>query len=899
MFIRLASVVALLGLSAGCSGKVRPPMPVPATGTLEVSPSSASTDEGITVTVSVFDASHRTLPGITVTLIASGTGNAFTPQTPGTATDSEGKYVVGMTATKAEKKTLTANVGDKGNGQPVLQLTAEVTFVAGPPSASASNALASPATLPADGRAATTITLTARDKHANPIAGAAVTVHPVAGSSKNILGATSGTTTASGTFSTTLQSRTTGSKRVGFSIGDVAVESESISFVPPPWQPVNGKMWGGPSSAIALAPAGGPAGLAYLATPSGVYKTIDGGLNWTSASFGIDGFHVNSVAVTSVDGSVVVASVDAAGLTDRNGIYRSVDGAQTWRPMFTGTSNFKTSLLRSTSDASGKVTLHVVAFDTAPSNIGFVVHRSTDGGETWASTRGPGYGYPSGTVPTDLAVDPRTGAIYLLGGPLHTNESGTWSIGGTGLPPHTQTNLWSLAIDSSQDPSVVWVGTTSQGVFKGAVNASGTRFAAANGSGMNALPLSDWRALAADPAVRDTIYACSTQGDIRRTTDGGATWEALIGLAITDPVTRMVIDPKDRAVAWFVSDAPRLGAFAFGGNHNGAWKSTNLTASGNGATAAPFNAGVDAQPGALLAHSGSAGTLAVAGLSLYKTTDGAATWVDLVAQNGSDVTLSPGNWDGIGFDSAGSIYAYNHLYFGHVVRARGTEKLTAVASASLRIFGVSPALVGALFGVGVEFPPVFYRCLDPCSTGWTATALPEGLFPIGIAFGAAAGAQGQPPIYLHGGGAAKSTDGGATFVLLPGFAGKRVRSLAVDPLDANRIALSPGEGGLYLSSDSGATFTNVGTRFGNIPGSAVAIDSRSSPITLYFAQTPEHGRTTTLFRSSDGGGTWVEAGSGLDYAWIGTLLPDLWSPGQIVYAGGIMRGVFKTTSGAF
>jgi hypothetical protein len=194
---------------------------------------------------------------------------------------------------------------------------------------------------------------------------------------------------------------------------------------PAAWTVANGAMWGGMVHTVAIALTGGPAGLVYAGTNNGVYKTTDGGATWARTSSGLDNAIVNAIALGSIDGATVFASV--YGGDAGNGVYRSDNGGQSWQRVLGG--GFQTWLLVSSVDASGHFVFYVLdSTDT--------VHRSTDG-ITWSSI---------GTLPVTvtalpqaMVVDPRTDIVYIDGDAVYSNAGGTWAAAGTGLPPYSST----------------------------------------------------------------------------------------------------------------------------------------------------------------------------------------------------------------------------------------------------------------------------------------------------------------------------------------------------------------------------------------------------------------------------------------------------------------------------
>ena len=98
----------------------------------------------------------------------------------------------------------------------------------------------------------------------------------------------------------------------------------------------------------------------------------------------------------------------------------------------------------------------------------------------------------------------------------------------------------------------------------------------------------------------------------------------------------------------------------------------------------------------------------------------------------------------------------------------------------------------------------------------------------------------------------KSTDGGATWTLLP-VPIRQVYALAALPDNPSRVVAGT-DAGLLRSSDGGITWT-AGTLV-NVPVTAVAVHPAQSQIWYAYAAPPGAG----LMRSSDGGTTWAPAG---------------------------------------
>jgi len=153
----------------------------------------------------------------------------------------------------------------------------------------------------------------------------------------------------------------------------------------------------------------------------------------------------------------------------------------------------------------------------------------------------------------------------------------------------------------------------------------------------------------------------------------------------------------------------------------------------------------------------------------------------------------------------------------------------------------------------------------------------------------------------------KSTDGGATwnpanFGLPPVFA------LAIDPLNPSTLYAGTGYG-VSKSTDVGASWSaeNSGLpKFPTPPGDTLPIDQNryagayslvidpQNPSTIYAVVDHFNAPGELLFKSTDGGGSWNPAGSGLPESRI-VLAIDPQNPSTLY--GGTYYGMFKTTDG--
>ncbi len=145
-------------------------------------------------------------------------------------------------------------------------------------------------------------------------------------------------------------------------------KTTSWSLVGPIYNVQSGNQQGsGQTNVYAIDQCAGNMNVLYCGTePGEVYKSIDGGNNWTSTSMNYDfGSGVNAVEVNPNDENIVL-------IGSNKGIYLSINGGQTWtQTLSNGNLGVNEILINSTD-----LQLIHAATDNG-------LYRSTDGGNTW------------------------------------------------------------------------------------------------------------------------------------------------------------------------------------------------------------------------------------------------------------------------------------------------------------------------------------------------------------------------------------------------------------------------------------------------------------------------------------------------------------------------------------
>jgi photosystem II stability/assembly factor-like uncharacterized protein len=156
-----------------------------------------------------------------------------------------------------------------------------------------------------------------------------------------------------------------------------------------------------------------------------------------------------------------------------------------------------------------------------------------------------------------------------------------------------------------------------------------------------------------------------------------------------------------------------------------------------------------------------------------------------------------------------------------------------------------------------------------------------------------------------GGGVFKSTDGGATWQKSnSGLIDLYIQSMAIDPKNPSTVYAGMYKYGVYKSTDSGLNWSPTGP---GLNQDAVVYDLQVDPQnpnilyagtrswTLVFTYQPPWGGG--VFKSIDGGNSWTVQNNGLTEDWVYSLVVDPTNPATI-YAASHSQGVFKSVDSA-
>ncbi len=656
-------------------------------------------------------------------------------------------------------------------------------------------------------------------------------------------------------------------RRTRFWILALALSSPSLAHAGASvW--TSGGPYGGSIHALAIDPTT-PSTLYAGTYGAGVLKSVDSGGTWVPANTGLPNppdLYVNALAIDPTTPSTIYAGASGYG------VFKSVDSGVTWAAVNTGLTSGNVSTLAI--DPTTPSTIYAGTFPTffhGQPPIGGGVFKSTDSGATWAATN-TGL---TNLIVTALAINPTTPAILYAatsGGGVFksTNSAATWAASNEGL-----TNLYvsALAINPTS-PTILYAGTTG-GVFKS--TDSGSTWAGANAGLMNLIVST----LAIDPTTPSTLYAgtaieslSGTPGGVFKSTNSGGTWAAAdTGL------------PKSSVSTLAVNRTTPSTLYA--GTGGGVFKSTDSGSTWTGANTGLMNLIVSAlaidpkTPSTLYAGTynglvfrspNSGGTWLAASLTHF---DVHALAVDPTTPS----TLYAGTDGGGVFKSTNS---------GGTWAAADTGLPKSSVSTLAVDFATPSRLYAGMSGAGGVFKST--------DSGGTWVAANTGLTSWSVNTLAI---DRTTPTTLYAGtldGVFKSTDSGSTWAAAnSGLTNAWVTALAIDPASPSTLYAGTGNGGVFKSTNSGTTWADASVGLPRYPGlpdylivSGLTINP-TTPSTLYVGT-----QGGGVFKSTDSGATWAAVNRGLRNLNVYSLALDPSGP-TTVYAGVVPGSVWQST----
>jgi photosystem II stability/assembly factor-like uncharacterized protein len=689
-----------------------------------------------------------------------------------------------------------------------------------------------------------------------------------------------------------------------------------------------GALWAGINEWTSIGPDGGwiyalaidpknPSTLYAESRGGGVFKSTNGGTSWVHLTPTPAPTNNNNLAlvIDPQDTSTLYAGTFGAG------VFKSTDGGASWSSVSSGLPLNCTfiGVKYLAIDPQNPSTLYVYERNDCFPSTYPGVYKSTDGGASW-SAGAVNFGMPTPpngayVLVNALAIDPQNPSTLYAGtniGVLKTTDGGTsWSAANFGLPNDTPngfygTSVNALAIDP-QNTSTVYAAVNN---MNGLSPSDGLFKSTDGGASWNALkpgPLCCVFALAIDPQSPSALYAVLgpdvSPGPFSRlfkSTDAGESW-ADTGLP---RVLAVAIDPLDSGRLYAGTDG---GGVFRSGDGGTSWSAINsgLRASG------VYNLVTDPQNTSTLYATVSACCPPSAGL--FKSTDGGTSW-SLASSGLPENVVGP---PAIDPQNPSTIYTGGWDWAGVFKSTDGGVSWSA-ANSGLNLQVVSTLVIdpqnsSTIYAGGWRG---LFKSADGGAT-WLDTQAPVlnsvGKLAIDIKNPGTIYAAGSIECMTRGCirvRVLKSTDGGGTwtaadfaFQLGDFIAGISV--FAFDPQNPSTVYAATGgwdapQGSVWKSTDGGTSWLELNYRsdfmdeHGWAPDvSALAIDPQN-PSTLYAGAFDYYAQRGGVLKSVDGGASWSAVNSGLTMLNVQTLAIDPQNP-STVYAGTNGGGVFAIT----
>jgi photosystem II stability/assembly factor-like uncharacterized protein len=305
--------------------------------------------------------------------------------------------------------------------------------------------------------------------------------------------------------------------------------------------------------------------------------------------------------------------------------------------------------------------------------------------------------------------------------------------------------------------------------------------------------------IAFDPQKKKTMYVCGADGGLWKTTDGGITWSPKFDFQPTLSVGDLAIDPKHRNVLYAATSDP----FGYNVPFWGGTYSVGVMKSINGGTTwthtnLNWTVSQNRTIRRLVMHPTNAKILlAATSAGLYRTVNGGATWTQILPASTYDVEFQQNN--------------------GAIVYAT-TNQVLKSTNGGASFSPLSASCTGSRYNIEIarSNPQVLYtlctnatvqKSTDAGAT-WAVVTAPGvtlyGYYDNVLAVSPVS----ENIVYVAGFNMKRSTDGGVTWNGVPvaGHVDNHVLKFAPG---SSSILFSGNDGGLFKSTDSGATWSSL------------------------------------------------------------------------------------------
>lgn len=646
----------------------------------------------------------------------------------------------------------------------------------------------------------------------------------------------------------------------------------AMSWSPLGPRPIENEYWSGNDDASGRVPAIAThptdPNIVYIGAASGgVWKTVDGGLNWTPLTDELSNLNHGAIAIDPSDPEVIYAGTgEYTTGSDGDGVFRSEDGGATWNRIAT-TGQVGKRISRFIVDPTDSMRLHVSG--------DFGYYRSLDRGQTWTDRF-------AGSA-SDLALNPDDPSVLYLGrrnqGVYRSTDGGaTWTQLTNGLPADDVNRV--LVAIAPSDPDRVFAV-----IINGSAGLRGLYRTDDGGDTWTEMvntpdfprPQGWYDAfIGVDPSHANVVYCGGVfptyaEAGVIKSTNGGDNW-----VDITMGAQGGQLHPDQHTIA-FGPDGT-----LWVGNDGGVWKSTNgglrwintnrtLTLTQN------YNIAINPQaPEMVMGGTQDNGTV--------ERREDVESWPQLVAGDGGFLAYDFEN-PNIKYSTYVSLSVQRFIngVFSNITGPWGGDPVNFIAPLVMdpndphtllggtnRVWRTHDAHAGANWAV---------ISTSAVGGGGTLNAIAVGVGASDMIYtGSSTG-----KVYV-------TTNASTWINRSGGLPGAQISDIILDPADPERayVGFHKTFGGrLYVTNNAGADWTNA---TGDLPvgvsARAVEVDWQSEPPTLFV------GTGVGVYTSLDGGKSWIKDGDDLPNVNIGDFVID--RDRGMIYVGTYGRGVWKS-----
>jgi photosystem II stability/assembly factor-like uncharacterized protein len=277
----------------------------------------------------------------------------------------------------------------------------------------------------------------------------------------------------------------------------------------------------------------------YGGASCNVYRSFDGGTNWTKLANGLPSASSNSGRIglgISESSPDIVYAIYADKAGSFNGIYKTTNSGNSW-------ARVNDAALSSMFATYGWWFGRVHVDPTNPNvvyAIGFDLYKSTDGGSSWSNI--------GGSVHVDhhtIYVHPKNPNFVLLGNDGGVYISKNAAVSWTHVSTLPITQFYTCEVDA-KNPQRLYGGAQDNGVNRTTTGNLNDWSSIVGGDGFVAL---------VDPTNNNYVYGASQNGALQRSTNGGASFSSgTTGISGSDRKnwnTPVIFDPTNPQVMYY------------------------------------------------------------------------------------------------------------------------------------------------------------------------------------------------------------------------------------------------------------------------------------------------------------------------------------------------------------